>query len=54
MWVTYDSLRLSPRRRLDLHTPGALLFVFVMLWGGAQLHDMTQMFNEMLRTVFCW
>jgi hypothetical protein len=53
MWVSYDSLRLSPRRLLDLHSPGTLVFVFVMLCGGAMLHDMTQMFSEMLWTVFC-
>jgi len=53
MWVSYDSLRLSPRRRLDLYSPGALLFVFVMLCGGALLRDMSQMFNEMLWAVFC-
>lgn len=53
MWVSYDSLRLRPRRRLALHPPGALLFVFVMVCGWAMLHDMTQMFNEMLWPVFC-
>jgi hypothetical protein len=53
MGVSYDSLRLSPRRRLDLHSPGALLSVFVMLCGEALLHDVTQMFSEMLWTVFC-
>jgi hypothetical protein len=53
MWVSYDYLRLSPRRRLDLHSPGASLFFFVMLCGGALLHDMAQMFNDMLWTVFC-
>jgi len=53
MWVSYDSLRLSPRRRLDLRSLGALLFVVVLLCGGALLSDVTQMFNGMLWAVFC-
>jgi hypothetical protein len=53
MWVSYHSIRLSPRRRLDLHSPGGLLFVFVVPCGGALLHDVTQMFTGMLWTVFC-